>query len=128
MNPEILKLIPPFLGLIALAWIIRRRLLLRARGVEVAAHCYDREWRGKGGPTFLLSYRAPDGRKMSCTASESDVPSGTRVGTSVTVCYDPREPGRVETALTARKPLWKQGDVITLVVVEAVLLLMVAFS
>lgn len=47
---------------------------------------------------------------------------GTRVGDTVTVRYDPQAPGRVETALSAQKPLWKRMDLITLTLVEVVFL------
>ncbi|MBM7437036.1 DUF3592 domain-containing protein [Streptomyces sp. HB132] len=121
MDSEVLLFIPPLLGLIAIIWITRRRLLLRARGVEAEARCYDREWRTQGGgPTFLLSFPLVDGRRMTCSADEGDVPAGTRVGDTVTVRYDPQAPGRVETALSAHKPLWRRMDLITLTLVEVV--------
>ncbi|WP_258045108.1 DUF3592 domain-containing protein [Streptomyces sp. SM11] len=61
---------------------------------------------------------------MTCSADESDVPAGTQVGDLVELVYDPQAPGRVETALAARKPLWQRVDLITLALVEAVLLVM----
>lgn len=123
MDSDVLLLIPPFFGLAAIIWITRRRLLVRARGVEAEARCYEREWRAQGaGPTFLLSFSVRDGGRMTCSAGEGDVPAGTQVGDSVTVLYDPQAPGRVETVIAARKPLWKRVDLITLTLVEAVLL------
>ncbi|WP_344494473.1 DUF3592 domain-containing protein [Streptomyces enissocaesilis] len=95
---------------LTVVWQMRRRLTLRFRGVEVTARCFDREWRGKGGPQFLLSCTTPDGVKRTHSAGESDVPAGTREGDSVTVLYDPTSPGRAETALVSRKPLWKHYD------------------
>ncbi|AIJ15587.1 DUF3592 domain-containing protein [Streptomyces lividans] len=123
MNSDRLLLIPASLGLVAFVWILRKRLLVRARGVEVDARCYDREWRGQGGgPTFLLSFRTADGIKMTCSATESEVSPGTRTGGTVKVRYDPAAPGRVETVITSRRPLWKRGDLIGLVVFEAAVL------
>lgn len=128
VDSDVLRFIPPLLGLIAIIWVTRRRLVVRARGVEVEARCYDREWRGQGaGPTFLLSFPIGDGLRMTCSAGESDVPAGTRAGDTVVVRYDPRAPGRVETALASRKPLWKRVDLITLSLVE-VLALVSAFK
>ncbi|MFJ8748924.1 DUF3592 domain-containing protein [Streptomyces sp. NPDC102441] len=89
---------------------MRRRLTLRSRGVEVIARCFDRDWRGKGGPQFLLSYTTPDGVKRTHSAGEGRVPAGTREGDSVAVLYDPMSPGRAETALASRKPFWKHYD------------------
>ncbi|AXL88874.1 DUF3592 domain-containing protein [Streptomyces sp. CB09001] len=123
MNSDRLLLIPALLGVVAFVWIFRKRLLVRIRGVEVDAHCYDREWRVQGGgPTFLLGFRTEDGRKMTCSANEGEVPAGTRTGDTVRVRYDPAAPGRVETVIASRKPLWKRGDLIGLVVFEAALL------
>ncbi|CAL9487238.1 DUF3592 domain-containing protein [Streptomyces sp. ICN988] len=119
MSVDVLRFIPAVLGLFAVIWTSRRRLLVRMRGVEAEARCYDREWRTQGGgPTFLLSFPVGDGRRMTCSANESDVPAGTRVGDSVAVLYDPKAPGRVETVLAARRPLWKRLDLIILTVVE----------
>ncbi|MFD8342228.1 DUF3592 domain-containing protein [[Kitasatospora] papulosa] len=122
MDLDLVYLILALLGLIVFIWIFRKRQLVRARGVEVDARCYDREWRGQGGPTFLLSFRTEDGRKMTCSATESEVPPGTRAGDTVVVRYDPAEPGRVETVIASRRPLWKRGDLIGLVVFEVALL------
>ncbi|MFG2679092.1 DUF3592 domain-containing protein [Streptomyces sp. NPDC048392] len=129
MNSDRLLLIPASLGVVAFVWVFRKRLLVRTRGVEVDARCYDREWRVRGGgPTFLLGFRTADGRKMTCSANESDVPAGTRTGDTVPagtragdtvkVRYDPVAPGRVETVIASRRPLWKRGDLIGLVVFE----------
>ncbi|NDZ71385.1 MULTISPECIES: DUF3592 domain-containing protein [unclassified Streptomyces] len=125
MSSDSLLFMPSVLGLLAIIWISRRRLLVRNRGVEVEARCYDREWRTQGGgPTFLLSFPIADGNRMTCSANESDVPAGTRVGDFVAVLYDPQAPGRVETVLSARKPLWKRMDLIMLTAVEIGLLAM----
>ncbi|WP_256106540.1 DUF3592 domain-containing protein [Streptomyces sp. ODS05-4] len=110
----------PVLGLLALFWLIRRGIVLKRRGVEVEAHCYDCDWRGQGGPSFLLGYTVADGRRMTCRAGESHVPPGTRVGASVAVRYDPEEPSRVETALMANRPVWRQTDILVLSAVEMV--------
>ncbi|EHN79065.1 DUF3592 domain-containing protein [Streptomyces coelicoflavus] len=119
MNSDRLVLIPAALGVVAIVWVLRKRLLVRTRGVEVDARCYDREWRGQGGgPTFLLSFRTADGRRMTCSAGESEVPAGTRTGDTVKVRYDPVAPARVETVIASRRPLWKRGDLIGLVVFE----------
>ncbi|MEU7407284.1 DUF3592 domain-containing protein [Streptomyces sp. NPDC044948] len=123
MDSDRLLLIPALLGLVALVWVFRKRLLVRARGVEVNARCYDREWRAQGGgPTFLLGFRTEDGRRMTCSATEGDVPPGTRTGDTLRVRYDPAAPGRVETVIASRRPLWKRVDLAVLVVLEIVFL------
>jgi hypothetical protein len=91
-------------------WQMRRRLILRSRGLEITARCFDRQWRGRGGPQYLLSYTTPDGVTRTHTAGGSDVPPGTREGDSVTVLFDPASPQRVETALISRRPLWRHYD------------------
>ncbi|WP_435613124.1 DUF3592 domain-containing protein [Streptomyces sp. bgisy159] len=96
--------------LLTVVWQMWRRLTLRSWGVEVAARCIDRDWRGKGGPRFLLSYTTPDGVKRTHSADEGHVPAGTREGATVAVLYDPMSPGRAETALASRKPFWKHYD------------------
>lgn len=111
--------------LLAVVWQMRRRLTLRSRGVEVTARCFDREWRGKGGPQFLLSYTPPDGVKRTHRAAEGHVPAGTREGDSVAVLYDPTSPGRAGTALVSRKPLWKHYDMAALLGVALIIVLAV---
>nr|WP_329239308.1 DUF3592 domain-containing protein [Streptomyces sp. NBC_01460] len=104
---------------------MRRRLTLRSRGVEVIARCFDRDWRGKGGPQFLLRYTTPDGVTRIHSAGGNHVPAGTREGDSVAVLYDPMSPGRAETALASRKPFWKHYDMAGLVGVALCVVLMV---
>lgn len=111
--------------LLVVVWQMRRRLTLRSRGVEVIARCFDRDWRGKGGPQFLLSYTTPDGVKRTHSAGEAHVPAGTREGDSVAVLYDPMSPGRAETALASRKPFWKHYDIAGLVGVALIVMLTV---
>ncbi|WP_374935717.1 DUF3592 domain-containing protein [Streptomyces sp. SM11] len=79
--------------------------------------------KAEGRPSFS-SFVTQDGRRVTCSADESDVPAGIQVGELVEVVYDPQTPGRVGTALAAWKPLWKRVDLIALVAVEAVLLVM----
>ncbi|WP_406466186.1 DUF3592 domain-containing protein [Streptomyces sp. NBC_00111] len=111
--------------LLVVVWQMRRRLTLRSRGVEVIARCFDRDWRGKGGPQFLLRYTTPDGVTRTHSAGENHVPAGTREGDSVAVLYDPVSPGRAETALASRKPFWKHYDMAGLVGVALCVVLMV---
>ncbi|MEI5035670.1 DUF3592 domain-containing protein [Streptomyces sp. S1A(2023)] len=111
--------------LLTAVWQMRRRLMLRFRGVEATARCFDRDWRGKGGPQFLLSYTTPDGVKRTHSADEGHVPVGTREGDSVTVLYDPMSPGRAETALVSRKPLWQHYDMAGLLGVALTIVLVV---
>lgn len=111
--------------LLTVVWQVRRRMTLRFRGVEVTARCFDRDWRGKGGPQFLLSYTTPDGVRRTHSADEGHVPAGTREGDSVAVLYDPMSPGRAETALASRKPFWKHYDMAGLLGVALAIVLMV---
>ncbi|MGW9441097.1 DUF3592 domain-containing protein [Streptomyces sp. NPDC055607] len=110
--------------LLIVVWEMRRRLTLRSRGVEISAKCFDRDWRGAGGPQFLLSYTTPDGIKRTHRADEGHVPAGTREGDSVTVLYDPVSPARAETALASRKPFWKHYDMAGLLGVSLIAVLL----
>ncbi|MFE0633005.1 DUF3592 domain-containing protein [Streptomyces sp. NPDC058864] len=114
MANEIIYDCVAFLMLVVVAWQMRLRLILRSRGVQVTAHCYDREWSGQGGPQFMLSYTAADGRTRTHPASRDDLPPGVRVGDDIEVLYDPEDPKRVATELVARKSVWKHHDMLVL--------------
>ncbi|MEU7603861.1 DUF3592 domain-containing protein [Streptomyces sp. NPDC041003] len=102
------------LGLGALLFAVlalRRRLVLRRRGVAVRAHCSAVQRPSEGGPARLtLRYSTPDGRTRTHLAGEGDCPAGTREGDSVEVLYDPRDPSRAETTLAARRAPWRNYD------------------
>ncbi|MFE7187439.1 DUF3592 domain-containing protein [Streptomyces erythrochromogenes] len=100
------------LGALLLAVLaLRRRLVLRRRGVAVRAHCSAVQRPAEGGPARLtLRYPTPDGRTRTHLAGEGDCPAGTREGDAVEVLYDPRNPSRAETALAARRAPWRNHD------------------
>jgi hypothetical protein len=93
------------------AWLFRRRQVLARRGVTVQATCVDRRWSGQGDkPTYVLRYEAGEsGERFHINADEREVPSGTREGGRVDVCFDPGKPSRAMVAETVRAPLWKRG-------------------
>lgn len=97
--------------LLFVVWQLRRRVVLRRHGVEVTGRCFRQLRPRKRGPAQLfLRYTRPDGRGRVHVASERDCPPGTGVGTDVPLLYDPRKPGRCETALVVGRPPWRYFD------------------
>ncbi|MFD6974887.1 DUF3592 domain-containing protein [Streptomyces sp. NPDC059949] len=119
------------LGLGALLFAVfalRRRLVLRRRGVAVPAHCSAVQRPAEGGPARLtLRYATPDGRARSLVAGEGDCPAETREGDPVEVLYDPQHPSRAETALAARRTPWRHYDLFGLMGVSLAVALASAF-
>ncbi|MFE5823700.1 DUF3592 domain-containing protein, partial [Streptomyces erythrochromogenes] len=115
------------LGLGALLFAVlalRRRLVLRRRGVAVQARCSSVQRPAEGGPARLtLRYPTPDGRTRTHLAGEGDCPAGTREGDAVEVLYDPRNPSRAETALAARRAPWRNYDLFGLMGVSLAIVL-----
>ncbi|WP_053627211.1 DUF3592 domain-containing protein [Streptomyces sp. XY511] len=113
------------LGALLLAVLtLRRRLVLRRRGVAVLARCSAVQRLAEGGPARLtLRYPTPDGRTRTHLAGEGDCPAGIREGDAVEVLYDPRDPSRAETALAARRAPWRHYDVVGLMGVSLTIVL-----
>ncbi len=120
------------LGLGALLFAVfalRRRLVLRRRGVAVLARCSAVQRPAEGGPARLtLRYPTPDGRTRTHLAGAGDCPPGTREGDSVEVLYDPADPSRAETVLAARTVPWRHYDLFGLMGVSLAVALVSAFG
>ncbi|MDA5283916.1 DUF3592 domain-containing protein [Streptomyces sp. Isolate_45] len=102
-------------ALVTAVCLLRRRTVLHGRGVAVTARCSAVRRPAHGGEARItLRYPAPDGRTRTHEAGQRECPPGTREGDPVEVLYDPRDPSRAGTALTARKSPWRHYDLYAL--------------
>ncbi|MEU6393971.1 DUF3592 domain-containing protein [Streptomyces sp. NPDC046939] len=106
---DLLRFVPALVFFAGAGLFYNRRRLLRRRGLTVTGRCVDRRWQGQGGPSYVLHYVAQDGRQRVIIAGAKEVPPGTREGSEVIVCYDPKSPERAEPWQVTHAPLWRRG-------------------
>ncbi|MGW6941856.1 DUF3592 domain-containing protein [Streptomyces xanthophaeus] len=105
-------------ALLLALFLLRRRLVLRRRGVAVQARCTAYRPQEGGGTRVTLRYPVPDGRTLTHLTDGADCPPGTREGDLVEVLYDPRDPSRAATALRARTSPGRHYDLLGLFAVS----------
>ncbi|WP_405711630.1 DUF3592 domain-containing protein [Streptomyces xanthophaeus] len=105
-------------ALLLALFLLRRRLVLRRRGVAVQARCTAYRPQEGGGTRVTLRYPVPDGRTLTHLTDGADCPPGTREGDLVEVLYDPRDPSRAATARRARTSPGRHYDLLGLFAVS----------